>query len=115
VHPPDHVLRQAGDLYQYKGEMRPDSLLVPYPPCLQLVAQGLEAPRPFRAIRLWNGEAVDLLPARWTREGYKRGLACQDSKAASRCPAPRSRPPRTRPPDVGVADATDVVHLAGRD
>jgi hypothetical protein len=83
VHPPDHVLRQAGDLYQDKGEMRPDSLLVPYRPCLQLVAQGLEAPRPFRAIRLWNGEAVDLLPARWPCEGYKRGLACQDSKAAS--------------------------------
>ena len=44
--------------------MRPGSLLVPYPPRLQLAAQGLEVPRPFRPVGLRYGEAVDLFFSR---------------------------------------------------
>ena len=54
--------------------MRPGSLLVPYPPRLQLAAQGLEVPRPFRPVGLRYGEAVDLFFSRGPDEGVEEGV-----------------------------------------
>jgi len=81
--------------------MRPDTpgALSAVPPARRL---GPRAPRPFRATCSGTEKRWICSPPVGRVEGYKRRLACQDSKAAS-LSGSRSRLLRTRPPAVGVA------------